>query len=56
MAGGGELGVGLSGYSKTPMATALREAVEQAVKFLVERTPPEYFREPAMQAVASASS
>lgn len=52
--GSGELGVGLSGYSNTPMATAMREAVEQAVAFLVESTPPEYFREPATPTLASA--
>jgi curli biogenesis system outer membrane secretion channel CsgG len=51
--GSGDLGVGLSGYSRTPMASAMREAVEEAVAFLVESTPPEYFREPAPPTLVS---
>jgi len=32
-------------YSKTPMEKAIRVAIEEAVKLIVAKTPPEYFRE-----------
>ena len=42
-------GPGLAGvfgaYSKTPMEKAIRVAIEEAVKLIVAKTPPEYFRE-----------
>jgi curli biogenesis system outer membrane secretion channel CsgG len=41
---GGDLGVGLSGHAKTPMEKAIRQAIEQAVHFLIESTPEQYFR------------
>lgn len=41
---GGELGFGLQGYTKSPMGQAIRLAVEDATHFLIEATPPEYFR------------
>lgn len=43
---GGELGMGLSGYAHTPMEKALRQVIEEATAFLIEKTPPEYFRAP----------
>lgn len=41
---GGNLGVGLSGYAKTPMEKAIRIAIQEAVKFIVSKTPTQYFR------------
>jgi len=44
MGGGGLAGV-FGGYSKTPMEKAIRISIEEAVKLIVAKTPPEYFRE-----------
>jgi curli biogenesis system outer membrane secretion channel CsgG len=52
---GGGIGVGgyaLAGvfgaYSKTPMEKAIRIAIEEAVKLIVAKTPPEYYRSPGV--------
>lgn len=37
------LGVGLSGYARTPMEKAIRIAIEAGVKFIVGKTPVNYF-------------
>ena len=44
MAGGGLAGA-FGAYSKTPMEKAIRVAIEEAVRLIVAKTPPEYFRE-----------
>jgi len=41
---GAQLGVGLSGYAKTPMEKAVRIAIQEAVNFLVSKTPAEYYQ------------
>lgn len=38
------LGAGLSTYAKTPMEKAIRTAINEAVKYIVSATPPEYFK------------
>jgi curli biogenesis system outer membrane secretion channel CsgG len=43
MGGGGLAGV-FGGYSKTPMEKAIRVAIEEAVRVIVAKTPPEYYR------------
>lgn len=43
MAGGGLAGV-FGGYSKTPMEKAIRVAIEESVRLIVAKTPPEYYR------------
>jgi len=43
MGGGGLAGV-FGGYSNTPMEKAMRVAIEEAVRVIVAKTPPEYFR------------
>jgi curli biogenesis system outer membrane secretion channel CsgG len=43
MGGGGLAGV-FSGYSKTPMEKAIRVAIEESVRLIVAKTPPEYYR------------
>ena len=44
--GGGksELGIGLGGFSKTPMEKAIRIALREAVNFISSRAPAEYYR------------
>lgn len=37
------LGVGLSGYAKTPMEKAIRIAIKAGVEFVVSKTPADYF-------------
>jgi curli biogenesis system outer membrane secretion channel CsgG len=44
MGGGGLAGV-FGGYSKTPMEKAIRVTIEEAVRLIIAKTPPEYFRE-----------
>jgi curli biogenesis system outer membrane secretion channel CsgG len=48
LAGGilGDVGLGgfLSTYANTPMEKAIRIAINEAVKYIVSATPPEYFR------------
>ncbi len=38
------LGGGLSKYSKTPMEKAVRVCMKEAIKYIIENTPKEYFR------------
>jgi curli biogenesis system outer membrane secretion channel CsgG len=42
--GGGALGGALGGWSKTPTEKALRVCIQEAVKFIVAKTPPVYYR------------
>ncbi len=42
--GGVPMGGGLSGYAKTPMEKAIRACIYEAVKFIVNNTPREYFK------------
>lgn len=42
--GGEDLSGVFSGYSKTPMEKAIRIAIEEAVKLIVTKTPPSYYR------------
>ncbi len=42
--GGGALGGALGGWSKTPTEKALRICIQEAVKFIVARTPETYYR------------
>ena len=44
--GGSSAGLGssLSGFSKGPMETAIRQMIRDAVGFVVSRTPPTYYR------------
>ena len=41
---GGAMGGGLGGFSKTPMETAIRQMIGEAVKFIVAQTPQEFYR------------
>lgn len=41
---GPDLGVGLSGYARTPMEKAVRIAINEAVNFVVGKTPAQYYR------------
>lgn len=47
----GALGVGLSGYAKTPMEKAVRIAIQEAVNFVVSKTPAQYYRHAETQPV-----
>lgn len=42
--GGGALGGALGGWSKTPTEKALRITIQEAVKFVVSKTPQTYYR------------
>ena len=42
--GSGGMGGGLGGFAKTPMEKAIRTCMYNAVKFLTENTPQEYYR------------
>ena len=42
--GGGALGASLSGWKNTPIEKALRATINEAVKFIVSKTPPVYYR------------
>jgi curli biogenesis system outer membrane secretion channel CsgG len=54
--GGGALGGALGGWSKTPTEKALRVCIQEAVNFIVSKTPPTYYRHgPAGGAVAAAA-
>lgn len=44
MFGSVPLGGALSKYSKTPMEKAIRVCIKEAVKFIVQNTPPSYFK------------
>lgn len=53
--GGGALGGALGGWSKTPTEKALRICIQEAVKFVVSRTPQTYYHfKPAGATVAAA--
>jgi curli biogenesis system outer membrane secretion channel CsgG len=41
--GGGHLGGGLGGWSKTPLEKALRICIQEAVNFIVTKTPAQYY-------------
>jgi len=45
--GGGGLAGAFGAYSKTPMEKAIRVSIEEAVKLIVAKTPPEYYRAPS---------
>ena len=54
--GGGALGGALGGWSKTPTEKALRVCIQEAVKFIVSKTPQTYYRyNPGGGAVAAAA-
>jgi curli biogenesis system outer membrane secretion channel CsgG len=54
--GGGALGGALGGWSKTPTEKALRVCIQEAVKFIVSKTPQTYYRyNPAGGVVAAAA-
>jgi curli biogenesis system outer membrane secretion channel CsgG len=40
---GGPIGVGLGGWSKTPLEKALRVCIQEAVNFIVTKTPAQYY-------------
>ena len=42
--GSGGMGGGLGGFAKTPMEKAIRTCMYNAVKFLTENTPQEYYK------------
>ena len=46
--GGGGLAGSFGAYSKTPMEKAIRVAIEESVRLIVAKTPPEYYRASAM--------
>jgi curli biogenesis system outer membrane secretion channel CsgG len=50
--GGGALGGALGGWSKTPTEKALRLCIQEAVKFIVSKTPATYYRHGAPAAAA----
>lgn len=52
--GGANLAVGLSGYAKTPMEKAVRIAIQEAVKFVVSKTPVQYYRYSTQEQAAPA--
>ena len=51
--GGGALGGALGGWSKTPTEKALRICIQEAVKFIVSKTPATYYRHGAPAAAAA---
>jgi curli biogenesis system outer membrane secretion channel CsgG len=44
LTGSGGMGGGLGGFAKTPMEKAIRTCIYEAVKFLVDNTPPSYMK------------
>ncbi|HEV8672588.1 MAG TPA: CsgG/HfaB family protein [Methylomirabilota bacterium] len=55
--GGGALGGALGGWSKTPTEKALRICIQEAVKFIVTKTPATYYRHrPGGATVAAAAA
>jgi len=40
---GGPIGAGLGGWSKTPLEKALRKCIQEAVNFIVTKTPAQYY-------------
>ena len=53
---GGALGGALGGWSKTPTEKALRICIQEAVKFIVTKTPQTYYRVPQARAAAPAAA
>ena len=53
---GGALGGALGGWSKTPTEKALRLCIQEAVKFIVSKTPQTYYRLPQARAAAPAAA
>jgi curli biogenesis system outer membrane secretion channel CsgG len=53
--GGGALGGALGGWSKTPTEKALRICIQEAVKFIVSKTPQTYYRHGAPGAQVAAA-
>jgi curli biogenesis system outer membrane secretion channel CsgG len=41
---GGQMSGGLGGFAKSPMETAIRKMITEAVKFIVAQTPQEFYR------------
>ena len=55
--GGGALGGALGGWSKTPTEKALRICIQEAIKFVVSKTPQTYYRhKPGGGVVAAAAA
>jgi curli biogenesis system outer membrane secretion channel CsgG len=55
--GGGALGGALGGWSKTPTEKALRVCIQEAVKFIVSKTPQTYYRHsPGGGSIAAAAA
>ncbi len=54
--GGGALGGALGGWSKTPTEKALRICIQEAVKFIVSKTPQTYYRHRPGGAVTTAAA
>jgi curli biogenesis system outer membrane secretion channel CsgG len=54
--GGGALGGALGGWSKTPTEKALRLCLQEAVKFIVSKTPQTYYRNKPGGGVVSAAA
>lgn len=50
---GSHVGGGLGAYSNTPVEKAVRVALGEAVKFIVDRTPTEYYHVPAEEGASS---
>jgi curli biogenesis system outer membrane secretion channel CsgG len=44
LTGSGGMGGGLGGFAKTPMEKAIRTCIYEAVKFLVDNTPPSFMK------------
>ena len=53
---GGALGGALGGWSKTPTEKALRICIQEAVKFIVTKTPQTYYRVPQARAAVPAAA
>lgn len=53
---GGALGGALGGWSKTPTEKALRICLQEAVKFIVSKTPQTYYRHGAPRAAAASAA
>jgi|GEM_PF-503506 len=54
--GGGALAGALGGWSKTPVEKALRICIQEAVRFIVAKTPQTYYRQPAAGATVAAAA
>lgn len=57
--GGGALGGALSGYKNTPTGKAIRQCIEEAVRFITSRTPDRYYHNgsgPAAEAESAEST